>query len=41
MVAFGVRNFENLEKGMEEMLRVLNQAERYLYLNVQYPEIFY
>ena len=26
MVAFGVRNFENLENGLREMLRVLNPA---------------
>ena len=31
--AFGVRNFENLEKGLGEMKRVVKQTETYLFWN--------
>jgi len=37
MVAFGVRNFENLEKGLHEILRVLKPAGRLMILEFSYP----
>jgi demethylmenaquinone methyltransferase/2-methoxy-6-polyprenyl-1,4-benzoquinol methylase len=36
--AFGVRNFENLEKGLSEMLRVLKPGGRILILEASNPE---
>ena len=38
MVAFGVRNFENLEKGLTEMLRVLKPGGRLLILEFSKPK---
>lgn len=38
MVAFGVRNFENLEKGLEEMLRVLKPGGRLIVLEFSRPK---
>ncbi|HKB44298.1 MAG TPA: bifunctional demethylmenaquinone methyltransferase/2-methoxy-6-polyprenyl-1,4-benzoquinol methylase UbiE [Chitinophagaceae bacterium] len=37
MVAFGVRNFENLDKGLAEMLRVLKPGGRLLILEFSKP----
>lgn len=37
MVAFGVRNFENLEKGLAEMLRVLKPGGRLIILEFSKP----
>lgn len=37
MVAFGVRNFENLEKGLAEMLRVLKPGGRLMILEFSKP----
>ncbi len=39
-VAFGVRNFENLEKGLSEMLRVLRPGGRVVILEFSKPNIF-
>lgn len=39
-VAFGVRNFENLEKGLEEMRRVMKQGGRLVVLEFSRPTIF-
>jgi len=39
-VAFGVRNFENLEKGLSEMLRVLKPGGRLLVLEFSQPQSF-
>ena len=39
-VAFGVRNFENLEKGLSEMLRVLRPGGRAVILEFSRPHIF-
>ena len=36
-VAFGVRNFENLEKGLHEMLRVLQPGGRLVILEFSHP----
>ena len=38
-VAFGVRNFENLEKGLKEMLRVLKPGGKLLVLEFSRPRI--
>lgn len=38
MVAFGVRNFENLEKGLSEMLRVLKPGGRLMVLEFSTPK---
>ncbi|MBA2499958.1 MAG: bifunctional demethylmenaquinone methyltransferase/2-methoxy-6-polyprenyl-1,4-benzoquinol methylase UbiE [Chitinophagaceae bacterium] len=38
MVAFGVRNFENLEKGLTEMLRVLKPGSRLIILEFSNPK---
>ena len=37
-VAFGVRNFENLEKGLQEMLRVLQPGGRLVVLEFSQPK---
>ena len=37
MAAFGVRNFQNLEKGLSEMLRVLNPGGQVLILEFSKP----
>jgi demethylmenaquinone methyltransferase/2-methoxy-6-polyprenyl-1,4-benzoquinol methylase len=37
-VAFGVRNFENLEKGLTEILRVLKPNGRFVILETSVPE---
>ncbi|MEZ5035150.1 MAG: bifunctional demethylmenaquinone methyltransferase/2-methoxy-6-polyprenyl-1,4-benzoquinol methylase UbiE [Chitinophagaceae bacterium] len=37
MVAFGVRNFENLEKGLQEMYRVLQPGGRLIVLEFSKP----
>jgi demethylmenaquinone methyltransferase/2-methoxy-6-polyprenyl-1,4-benzoquinol methylase len=39
-VAFGVRNFENLEKGLREMHRVLRQGGVMLILEFSHPSSF-
>lgn len=39
-VAFGVRNFENLEKGLEEMYRVLRKDGKVVILEFSKPTIF-
>jgi len=39
-VGFGVRNFENLEKGLEEMLRVLKPGGTAVVLEFSKPRIF-
>jgi len=40
MVAFGIRNFENLDAGLKEILRVLNHGAPVLLLEFSKPEIF-
>lgn len=37
-VAFGVRNFENLEKGLAEILRVLKPGGKFVILETSVPE---
>jgi len=39
-VAFGVRNFENLEKGLAEMRRVLRPGGRLVILEFSKPQVF-
>jgi len=39
-VSFGIRNFENLEKGLKEILRVLKPAGRFVILETSVPEKF-
>jgi demethylmenaquinone methyltransferase/2-methoxy-6-polyprenyl-1,4-benzoquinol methylase len=39
-VAFGVRNFENLEKGLAEMLRVMRPGGRVVILEFSKPHVF-
>lgn len=39
-VAFGVRNFENLEKGMQEMNRVLKPGGKLVVLEFSKPTVF-
>lgn len=39
-VAFGVRNFENLEKGLAEMLRVLKPNGKVIVLEFSKPRLF-
>lgn len=40
MVAFGVRNFENLDKGLQEILRVLKPGGRLMILELSTPRSF-
>jgi demethylmenaquinone methyltransferase/2-methoxy-6-polyprenyl-1,4-benzoquinol methylase len=40
MVAFGVRNFENLEKGLQEMNRVLKPGGTIIVLEFSKPRVF-
>ncbi len=40
MAAFGVRNFENLEKGLSEMVRVLSPGGTIVVLEFSKPRIF-
>lgn len=40
IVAFGVRNFENLQKGLQEMLRVLRPGGTLLVLEFSKPRLF-
>ncbi len=40
IVAFGIRNFENLEKGLHEMNRVLKPGGRVVILEFSKPEVF-
>lgn len=39
-VAFGVRNFENLEKGLSEMMRVIRPGGRMFVLEFSKPTVF-
>jgi demethylmenaquinone methyltransferase/2-methoxy-6-polyprenyl-1,4-benzoquinol methylase len=39
-VAFGVRNFENLEKGLSDMLRVLKPGGKVVILEFSKPKVF-
>ena len=40
VVAFGIRNFEDLDKGLQEILRVLRPAGRLMILELSSPESF-
>lgn len=40
MVAFGVRNFENLQKGLQEINRVLKSGKALIVLEFSKPKIF-
>jgi demethylmenaquinone methyltransferase/2-methoxy-6-polyprenyl-1,4-benzoquinol methylase len=40
IVAFGARNFENLEKGLQEMRRVLRSGGKVVVLEFSRPRIF-
>jgi demethylmenaquinone methyltransferase/2-methoxy-6-polyprenyl-1,4-benzoquinol methylase len=40
IVAFGVRNFENLDKGLQEILRVLRPGGKLMILELTSPEYF-
>lgn len=40
MVAFGIRNFEELDKGLQEILRVLRPGGRLMILELSSPEYF-
>lgn len=40
MVAFGVRNFENLDKGLREMLRILKPGGQLMILELSTPQQF-
>lgn len=40
IVAFGVRNFENLDKGLQEILRVLRPGGKLMILELTSPEHF-
>ena len=37
-VAFGVRNFENIDKGFSEILRVLKPGGKFIFLELSHPE---
>jgi demethylmenaquinone methyltransferase / 2-methoxy-6-polyprenyl-1,4-benzoquinol methylase len=39
MVAFGVRNFENLEKGLQEILRVMKPGAQLVVLEFSKPQV--
>ncbi len=39
-VAFGIRNFENLDKGLREILRVLRPQGKFMILELSVPEQF-
>lgn len=40
MVAFGIRNFENLDKGLQEILRVLKPGGKLMILELSTPQSF-
>jgi len=40
VVAFGIRNFENLDKGLQEIHRVMRQGGRLMILELSSPEYF-
>ena len=40
MVAFGIRNFENLDKGLKEILRVLKPGGKLMILELSTPQYF-
>ncbi|MCF6242066.1 MAG: ubiquinone/menaquinone biosynthesis methyltransferase, partial [Bacteroidales bacterium] len=40
MVAFGVRNFENLQKGLKEIHRVLKSNKPFVVLEFSKPKVF-
>jgi len=40
IVAFGVRNFENLDKGLNEINRVMKPGGRFVILEISEPETF-
>jgi demethylmenaquinone methyltransferase / 2-methoxy-6-polyprenyl-1,4-benzoquinol methylase len=40
MVAFGVRNFENLQKGLTDILRVLKKGSPFIVLEFSKPKVF-
>ncbi len=40
IVAFGVRNFENLDKGLQEILRILRPGGKLMILELSTPERF-
>lgn len=40
MVAFGIRNFENLDKGLQEILRVLKPGGQLMILELSTPQRF-
>ncbi|MDR0866490.1 MAG: bifunctional demethylmenaquinone methyltransferase/2-methoxy-6-polyprenyl-1,4-benzoquinol methylase UbiE [Candidatus Symbiothrix sp.] len=40
IVAFGIRNFENLDKGLQEILRVLRPGGQLMILELSTPEYF-
>jgi len=40
IVAFGIRNFEDLDKGLQEILRVLRPGGRLMILELSSPEYF-
>jgi len=40
MIAFGVRNFEHLEKGLSEMKRVLRKGSKVMILEFSHPQSF-
>jgi demethylmenaquinone methyltransferase/2-methoxy-6-polyprenyl-1,4-benzoquinol methylase len=40
MIAFGVRNFENLDRGLQEVLRTLRPGGKLIILELSVPEYF-